>query len=275
MQLYGASLLLIMIYPDIVKARVQAWTSSKWCASQATGVPPSLLNCAFPDAIWAPCPVVLRNDLRVLRICSAIGHHGPPPCHITPQLASLRCYLGTSLQLVWLVDHVPRTRCIPVRPCASVNPLPQPSPPPPPPNPPLPLLPVQLGTIRSYLGSLPLVLSAWGARLACLSSLQELSVVDAARLGAPPLSVALPVEPSFVACGPAHVAAGMNNQVTFVFCRIKIIIYATLCVHGVVFVDHSPRIVTQSDCRNYLKECFSLLIKAFHGVTRDPCSITP
>jgi WD repeat-containing protein 19 len=68
------------------------------------------------------------------------------------------------------------------------------------------------GQLLSYLAALPKVAAACGARLAHLTSLNELAVVDLAAGGAPArLQVAC--EPAFCAVGPEHVAVGVNNQV--------------------------------------------------------------
>jgi hypothetical protein len=67
------------------------------------------------------------------------------------------------------------------------------------------------GQLVSYLAALPAVAAAAGARLAHLTSLSELAVVDLAAGGAAArLQVAC--EPAFAAVGPGHVAVGMNNQ---------------------------------------------------------------
>jgi len=75
------------------------------------------------------------------------------------------------------------------------------------------------GTIFSFLSKVPQVHSAQGTSVAFLSSLREISVVNAldAQQGVRcrPLQVPVNVEPSFIALGHGYLAAGVNNQVCF------------------------------------------------------------
>ena len=73
------------------------------------------------------------------------------------------------------------------------------------------------GAARAFLASLPRLADAAGARVAFLSSLTEISVLDLGRDSndANALAVALECEPSFVALGEAHACAGANNQAWF------------------------------------------------------------
>lgn len=68
------------------------------------------------------------------------------------------------------------------------------------------------GQLISYLAALPPVHAAHGARVAHLTSLSELAVVDLGGC-APAARLAVDVEPAFCAVGPEHVAVGINNQV--------------------------------------------------------------
>jgi hypothetical protein len=70
------------------------------------------------------------------------------------------------------------------------------------------------GQLISYLAALPTVFGAHGGRLAHLTSLSEITVVDLALgRGAPPSRLQVACEPAFCAVGPEHIAVGMNNQV--------------------------------------------------------------
>ena len=78
------------------------------------------------------------------------------------------------------------------------------------------------GVARAFLATLPRLADADGARCVFLSSLTEVSVLDLHRgpaFGEPEpvetIAVRLECEPSFVALGEAHVAAGANNQAWF------------------------------------------------------------
>jgi len=53
-----------------------------------------------------------------------------------------------------------------------------------------------------------------------LTSLLEVTVANHVD-GESPVSVPIDVEPSFIACGPYHVAVGMNNRAWFYFLAQK------------------------------------------------------
>nr|CAI5868921.1 unnamed protein product [Callosobruchus analis] len=73
------------------------------------------------------------------------------------------------------------------------------------------------GSLNVYVSYMPLLTSVCPPRIAMLSSLTEVSLYnytsDKSKLKAIP--VTLEVEPSFLAVGPYHLAAGMNNNVWF------------------------------------------------------------
>ncbi|KAF8062105.1 WDR19 [Scenedesmus sp. PABB004] len=69
------------------------------------------------------------------------------------------------------------------------------------------------GMLVTYLAALPSVFAAHGGRVAALTSLGEVTVVDAASRDA--TAVAVACEPALCALGPGHLAVGMNNQVLF------------------------------------------------------------
>ena len=70
------------------------------------------------------------------------------------------------------------------------------------------------GVVRNYLAQMPTVHDAWGSRLAYLSSLREISVVDTLHGDDDKMQVIpVKVEPTFVALGPKHVAIGMNIRI--------------------------------------------------------------
>lgn len=68
------------------------------------------------------------------------------------------------------------------------------------------------GMISSYLAALPTVYGAHGTRVAHLTSLNEVTVMDTATRGITKVEVAC--EPAFCVIGPKHLAVGMNNQVS-------------------------------------------------------------
>ena len=73
------------------------------------------------------------------------------------------------------------------------------------------------GRVTSYLASMPLMSGVYGSKVAHLSSLKELAVVDVL---APPnttsgISIPLSIEPSSIALGPRHAAVAINSKVCF------------------------------------------------------------
>ena len=53
-------------------------------------------------------------------------------------------------------------------------------------------------------------------RVACLTSLLEVTVMNHVDEDAP-VTIDIDVEPAFVACGPYHIAIGMNNRAWFYY----------------------------------------------------------
>lgn len=74
------------------------------------------------------------------------------------------------------------------------------------------LLLLQTGQLHTYLAAIPVISSAWGGSLAYCTSLQELAIMDVTRSGGQ-MHVTIPTEPAFLALGPGHLVAGMNNKV--------------------------------------------------------------
>eukprot|EP00743_Colponemidia_sp_Colp-15_P004281 GILK01004618.1.p1 GENE.GILK01004618.1~~GILK01004618.1.p1 ORF type:complete len:1398 (-),score=319.35 GILK01004618.1:169-4362(-) len=72
------------------------------------------------------------------------------------------------------------------------------------------------GYVYSFLSRLPLLTSASGTKVAYLTSLREVTIIDtASRTGTTSTAVEVEVEPSFVSVGPSHIATGMNTQMWF------------------------------------------------------------
>jgi WD repeat-containing protein 19 len=70
------------------------------------------------------------------------------------------------------------------------------------------------GNIYNFLAKMSVLNASYKSSIAYLSSLRELSIVDAIRRSRP-IEVALRLEPSIVAIGANHVAGGMNNKVYY------------------------------------------------------------
>jgi len=73
------------------------------------------------------------------------------------------------------------------------------------------------GRIMSFLASMPLMSGVFGSKVAHLSSLMELAVVDVL---APPgttasISIPLSIEPTTISLGPRHAAVAINEKVCF------------------------------------------------------------
>lgn len=71
------------------------------------------------------------------------------------------------------------------------------------------------GDVFNFLARMPTVHASCGPRLAYLSSLREVSVIDASRSGDKPLTIPVSIEATIVALGPSHVAVAMNDRVIF------------------------------------------------------------
>ena len=70
------------------------------------------------------------------------------------------------------------------------------------------------GNLYNFLAKMSALNASYKNNIAYLSSLREVSVVDASRRGKP-IDVTLRLEPSIIALGDKHVAAGMNNFVYY------------------------------------------------------------
>ncbi|CAE7550248.1 Wdr19, partial [Symbiodinium sp. KB8] len=74
------------------------------------------------------------------------------------------------------------------------------------------------GYLYTFLATMPSVYDHYESRVAFMSSLQEVSIVDTSRPADDPsasVRIAVGVEPAFLALGPNHVAVGMNDTVEF------------------------------------------------------------
>jgi WD repeat-containing protein 19 len=73
----------------------------------------------------------------------------------------------------------------------------------------------QVGIVYTYLTKLPVLGASCGTRVCNLTALKEMSIADPGNPDEPRMKVTIPVEPSFVAVGPYHAAAGLNSQAYF------------------------------------------------------------
>lgn len=71
------------------------------------------------------------------------------------------------------------------------------------------------GDVFNFLTRMPTVHASCGSRVAYLSSLREVSVIDCSRSLERPSRVPVDIEPTILALGPMHVAVGMNDRVIF------------------------------------------------------------
>ncbi|KAK3532252.1 hypothetical protein QTP86_011841 [Hemibagrus guttatus] len=72
----------------------------------------------------------------------------------------------------------------------------------------------QQGRLHVYLTKLPILGYSCGTRIAYLTSLLEVTVANQVE-GEAEVTVAVEVEPNFIAVGPYHLAVGMNNRAWF------------------------------------------------------------
>ncbi len=70
------------------------------------------------------------------------------------------------------------------------------------------------GNIYNFLAKMSVLFASYRTSIAYLSSLREISVVDGVKRSRP-VDVTVKLEPSIIAVGPRHVAAGMNNRVYY------------------------------------------------------------
>jgi WD repeat-containing protein 19 len=70
------------------------------------------------------------------------------------------------------------------------------------------------GNVYNFLAKMPVLNAKYGSTAAYLSSLREVTVQDVLRRSNP-IDVTLKLEPSLLAVGATHVAAGMNNKVYY------------------------------------------------------------
>lgn len=73
----------------------------------------------------------------------------------------------------------------------------------------------QMGIVYTYLTKLPVLGASCGTRICNLTALKEMSIADPGNPDEPKMKVTIPIEPSFVAVGPYHAAAGLNSQAYF------------------------------------------------------------
>uniref|UniRef100_A0A914URT3 Anaphase-promoting complex subunit 4 WD40 domain-containing protein n=1 Tax=Plectus sambesii TaxID=2011161 RepID=A0A914URT3_9BILA len=70
------------------------------------------------------------------------------------------------------------------------------------------------GSLHVYLTRLPVLGDCWQNKIAVLTSLTEITVLNEVEQEAP-ISFNTEVEPTFIGVGPVHIAVGMNNRAWF------------------------------------------------------------
>ena len=70
------------------------------------------------------------------------------------------------------------------------------------------------GNVYNFLAKMAVLYASHRTSVAYLSSLREVAVVDTVRRGRP-IDITVKLEPSLLALGPQHLAAGMNNRVYY------------------------------------------------------------
>lgn len=76
----------------------------------------------------------------------------------------------------------------------------------------------EAGWVYCYLAKLTALSATCNTRLAYLTSLREMTVIEGANEQGNKVVLQTDVEPSFVALGPSHLATGMNNRIWFYAC---------------------------------------------------------
>jgi WD repeat-containing protein 19 len=73
----------------------------------------------------------------------------------------------------------------------------------------------EAGWVYCYLAKLTALSAACNTRLAYLTSLREMTIIDGPNEAGSKVVIQTDVEPAFVALGPNHLATGMNNRIWF------------------------------------------------------------
>lgn len=73
----------------------------------------------------------------------------------------------------------------------------------------------EAGWVYCYLAKIQALSASCNTRLAYLTSLREMTIIEGANDHGNKVVVQTDVEPAFVALGPSHLAAGMNNRIWF------------------------------------------------------------
>lgn len=76
----------------------------------------------------------------------------------------------------------------------------------------------EAGWVYCYLAKLSALSATCNNRMAYLTSLREMTVIEGANEQGNKVVVQTDVEPAFVALGPGHLATGMNNRIWFYSC---------------------------------------------------------
>lgn len=76
----------------------------------------------------------------------------------------------------------------------------------------------EAGWVYCYLAKLTALSATCNSRLAYLTSLREMTVMEGANEQGTKVIVQTDVEPAFLALGPGHLATGMNNRIWFYAC---------------------------------------------------------
>lgn len=69
------------------------------------------------------------------------------------------------------------------------------------------------GYLHCHLTKLTALAACHGTRMVYLTSLREMTIIDAVNEQSPRIVFQIEVEPVFVALGPCHCAVGFNNRV--------------------------------------------------------------
>jgi WD repeat-containing protein 19 len=73
----------------------------------------------------------------------------------------------------------------------------------------------EAGWVYCFLANISVLSATCNTRIAYLTSLREMTIVDFSSDGGSKVVVQTDIEPAFVALGPSHLATGMNNRIWF------------------------------------------------------------
>lgn len=80
----------------------------------------------------------------------------------------------------------------------------------------------EAGWVYCFLAKLQVLSATCNTRLAYLTSLREMTIIEGTNESENKVTISTDLEPAFVALGPSHLATGMNNRIWFYSCADQV-----------------------------------------------------